>query len=284
MCEFCVQHGEGKKWYLQAKNYSDDLLSDVRRRKFIEEFADPAVIKQSLEDFDRRTERIQKLPGFIRDVVRRLVTRKMKKIHFGQVVPIEEIEQIFGFTNTIVRVPCVCRSSTVGQEKRYCYGISLEANGGKLAEILRSLEKIAPGGPDHKNFETLTKEEAVSAFRSHEHEGLCHTVWTFYTPFIGGICNCDRSDCYAMRSTVTESIPVMFRAEYVAQIDPDECVGCRECMRLCQFGAITYSASNKKSVVDQRWCYGCGICRSVCKKNAIRLEERASVPVAANLW
>jgi Pyruvate/2-oxoacid:ferredoxin oxidoreductase delta subunit len=284
MCEFCVQHGEGKKWYLQAKNYSDDLLSDVRRRKFIEEFADPAVIKQSLEDFDRRTERIQKLPGFIRDVVRRLVTRKMKKIHFGQVVPIEEIEQIFGFTNTIVRVPCVCRSSTVGQEKRYCYGISLEANGGKLAEIFRSLETIAPGGPDHKNFETLTKEEAVSAFRSHEHEGLCHTVWTFYTPFIGGICNCDRSDCHAMRSTVTESIPVMFRAEYVAQIDPDECVGCRECMRLCQFGAITYSASNKKSVVDQRWCYGCGICRSVCKKNAIRLEERASVPVAANLW
>ena len=38
MCEFCLQHGEGKKWYLQAKNYADDLLSDVRRRRFIKNF------------------------------------------------------------------------------------------------------------------------------------------------------------------------------------------------------------------------------------------------------
>ena len=28
MCEFCIKHGEGKKWYLQAKNYAEDLLSE----------------------------------------------------------------------------------------------------------------------------------------------------------------------------------------------------------------------------------------------------------------
>ncbi len=38
MCEFCHQHGEGKKWYLNAKNYSADLLADIDRRKFIKEF------------------------------------------------------------------------------------------------------------------------------------------------------------------------------------------------------------------------------------------------------
>ncbi|MDP2856571.1 MAG: hypothetical protein Q8P50_01160 [Bacillota bacterium] len=26
MCEFCHQHGEGKVWYLQIKNYLTDLL------------------------------------------------------------------------------------------------------------------------------------------------------------------------------------------------------------------------------------------------------------------
>ncbi|GAH22893.1 unnamed protein product, partial [marine sediment metagenome] len=26
MCEYCTEHGEGKKWYLQMKNYSDELL------------------------------------------------------------------------------------------------------------------------------------------------------------------------------------------------------------------------------------------------------------------
>ncbi len=284
MCEFCLKHGEGKKWYLQAKNYSDDLLSDVRRRRFIEEFADPRRIAQEVADSAQRTARLKNAPRFIQGLVGRLVTRKMKRVHFGQVVPIEEVEQILGFTNSIVRVACICRHVLLGKEKRYCYGISLAPNGGKLAEIVRGLSTSAPGGLDVNRFEALTKEEAVSAFHAHEHEGLCHTVWTFHTPFIGGICNCDRADCLAMRSTVTHGIPVMFRAEFVAAVDPDVCTGCRECLRLCQFGGLTYSPSNRKAVVDQRWCYGCGICRAACKQGAVRLEERAKSPVAAGLW
>ncbi len=280
MCEFCMKHGEGKKWYLQAKNYSDDLLSDVRRRKFIENFSDPEETAKGVQGINR----LQNAPKLIRDMVGRIITRKMKKTHFGQVVPIEEIEQIFGFTNSISRVACICRHTLLGKEKRYCYGISLAPDGGRLAEIFSGLDKSFYRGPDGAGFERLTKEEAVSAFRAHEREGLCHTVWTFYTPFIGGICNCDRSDCLAMRSTVTQGLPVMFRGEYVAEVAPDLCVGCRECMRLCQFGAITYSATNKKAVIDQRWCYGCGICRSMCKKDAIRLEDRTTSPVAAKLW
>ena len=129
-------------------------------------------------------------------------------------------------------------------------------------------------GPHVQELEVLSREEALAAFQSHELEGLCHSVWTFHTPFIGGICNCDRSDCLAMRCTVTQGIPVMFRGEYVAQVDPDLCVGCRDCLRLCQFGALAYSAANQKAVVDQRWCYGCGVCRSTCKKAAIHLQER----------
>jgi heterodisulfide reductase subunit A-like polyferredoxin len=124
----------------------------------------------------------------------------------------------------------------------------------------------------------------MEALREHDKEGLCHTVWTFHTPFMGGVCNCDRADCLAMRSTVTHRIPVMFRAEYVATVNPDQCTGCRQCMRVCQFGAISYSASNKKAVIDQRHCYGCGICRSVCPKDAVGLENRSDARVAANLW
>ncbi len=276
-----MKHGEGKKWYLQAKNYSDDLLSDARRRKFIEDFASSP---ESLSRNAHRMDRLMKAPRFIRSMVTRIVTQRMKKIHFGQVVPIEEIEQIFGFVNSIVRVACLCRHINLGQEKRYCYGISLAPDGGKLAEIVRGLDQSFRSGPYAAGIETLTKEEAISAFHTHEQEGLCHSVWTFYTPFIGGVCNCDRSDCLAMRSTVTHEIPVMFRAEYVAKVDPEACVGCRECMRLCQFGAVTYSASNRKAVIDQMWCYGCGVCRSVCKKKAIRLEDRTKVSAAANLW
>jgi len=281
MCEFCLKHGEGKKWYLQAENYSDDLLSDIRRRKFIESFfTDIESHKKGLD----RLEKLQKAPSFIRAIVGRLISRKMKKVHYGQVVPIEDVEQIFGFVNSIVRVACFCRHITLGSEKRYCYGVSLAPDGGKFGEIVRGLDGSFLNGPDTDGFETLSKDEAISALRDHEQEGLCHSVWTFYAPFIAGVCNCDRSDCLAMRCTVTQGIPVMFRAEYVAAVDLDQCNGCRQCMRVCQFGAIAYSAANKKAVIDQRQCYGCGICRSVCAKDAIRLEARSNVPAAAALW
>jgi Pyruvate/2-oxoacid:ferredoxin oxidoreductase delta subunit len=283
MCEFCLKHGEGEKWYLQAKNYSEDLLSDARRLKFLEYFAEPQTFDREFARMNKGVGRLKRLPWFIRTLISRMVSRKMKKVHFGQVVPIEEIEQIFAFTNSIVRVACFCRQTTLGKEKRYCYGISLGPNGGKLLEIFQALEAKYTGGVADNRFEMLTKEEALAAFRAHELEGLCHTVWTFQTPFIGGICNCDRSDCLAMQSTVTHAVPVMFRAEFVAEIDPEQCSGCRQCMRLCQFGALAYSAGNRCAVVDQGHCYGCGICRSVCQSQAIRLLDRAVTPVA-NLW
>lgn len=283
MCEFCLKHGEGEKWYLQARNYSEDMLSDIRRLKFLEKFSNPEELERGVTNYHRGVERLKKVPWFIRNMLSRLITRRMKKVHFGQVVPIEEIEQIFEFTNSVVRVACLCRQSTLGKEKRYCYGISMGPNGGKLLEIFQALEEKFTGGVDDNRFEMLTREEAIAAFRAHEQEGLCHTIWTFQTPFIGGICNCDRADCLAMRSTVTHEVPVMFRAEYLAEIDADRCTGCRQCMRLCQFGALSYSASTQKAVIDHAWCYGCGICRSVCKGSAIRLIDRAASP-AAHLW
>jgi len=281
MCEFCLKHGEGQKWYLQANNYSEDLLNDIRRRKMIQGFAaDGESTAKTIEKMDK----LSTAPKFIQALVRRLVPRKMKKRHYGQVVPIEDVEKIFGFVNSIVRVACYCRHFTVGKEKRYCYGISMGPNGGKFGELMKNVDTSFLTGPDSASVETLTKEQAIASFREHEKEGLCHTVWTFQTPFIGGICNCDRADCLAMRCTVTHNVPVMFRAEFIAETDPDKCVGCRQCMKLCQFGAISYSASNKKAVIDKMKCYGCGICRSVCVKDAIHLEPRANDPVVAKIW
>jgi len=281
MCQFCHTHGEGKKWYLRAKNYSDDLLSDLKRRKFIQDFfRDP----DSFEGDLKQMEKLDGAPPFVRRAISWNVTRKMKKVHFGQVVPIEEIDAIFDFLGSIVRVACICRRTTLGSEQRYCYGVSLSPEGGALSDIIEEINPTFLAGPDTAGLEILSREEAIEAFRSHEREGLCHTVWTFMAPFIGGICNCDRTDCMAMRAQLTHEIPVMFRGEYVAEIKPDLCNGCRACMRLCQFGAISYSPARKKSVIDLKRCYGCGVCREGCIKDAISLKERKSIPAIAHLW
>lgn len=156
--------------------------------------------------------------------------------------------------------------------------------GGELARIIREVDAAYMTGPNTAGIEQFSKEEALSFMREHEKNGLCHTVWTFIAPFIGGICNCDRSDCLAMRTTVTHGLPVMFRAEYVAEINPDLCNGCRQCMHVCQFGAIGYSAALEKSLIDPRRCYGCGICRSVCSNDAISLHGRSADPIASSIW
>lgn len=281
MCEFCLKHGEGKKWYLEASNYSEDLLSDIRRRRYIEHFAQGASeTARSVDGLDK----LEQSPRFIQSLMRTAINRHMKKNHFGQVVPMEDIERIFDFVNSIVRVACYCRYATLGREKRYCYGVSLGPNGGKLGQIMSGVDNSYLNGPDGTAMETVSKEEALAAFREHEQEGLCHTVWTFRAPFIGGICNCDRSDCSAMRCTVSHKLPVMFRAEYVAEVSLDCCTGCRQCMRVCQFGAISFSAARRKAVIDARACYGCGICRAACHKDAIELKDRLQVPAAAKRW
>ncbi|MHC4332743.1 MAG: hypothetical protein ACYSUV_03210 [Planctomycetota bacterium] len=69
-------------------------------------------------------------------------------MHYGQVVPIEDIERIFGFVNSVIRVACICRHVTLGKEKRYCYGVSIGPNGGKFGEIVRGLDGSFLNGPE----------------------------------------------------------------------------------------------------------------------------------------
>ena len=71
MCEFCIQHGDGKKWYLQAKNYSQDLLSDARRRNFIRNFfADPEHLTRDMQRLDKLTKIELGYPGdFLNEIL-----------------------------------------------------------------------------------------------------------------------------------------------------------------------------------------------------------------------
>jgi len=282
MCEFCHKHGEGKKWYLQAQNYAEDLLSDLRRRKMIKDFfSQPG----HLGEHATQVQQLDRVPSFVKSVMTPLMVNREKKTHYGQVVPIEDVERIFGFVNSIVRLPCICRQGKLGTEQRYCYGVSMvPQDESQFTKMIREIDMAYLTGPQTSGLETLTRETALAGLRELEKKALCHTVWTFITPFIGGVCNCDRSDCMAMLSTVTMGHPVMFRAEYVAEMNPELCNGCRQCMRVCQFGAMGFSIANEKVIIDPRRCYGCGICRASCTKNAITLKDRSVVPLAANRW
>ena len=100
------------------------------------------------------------------------------------------------------------------------------------------------------------------------------------SPRVGG--NTDECAAYVERKIAAAGHETQLVRVHDRHIEP--CRGCRACMRVCQFGAIAYSAADKKAYVDQTACYGCGVCRSACAKEAIELKPRAEVPAVANHW
>ena len=289
MCEFCTKHGEGKKWYLQMKNYSDELLheelSAVQRgvtgartrmewgEGFWRSFIRPAtssfaVIQEEPNGIPPSTELVASQPTDEDLVARRMVE------HFGQVLPIEDVEHVIDMVHSITRMPCGCRFLTTGKtDKRYCFGFAIDKLGilGRYPDAASSLE-------------VLDKPEARKAFRKYDEEGLVHSIWTGVTPYVRGMCNCDR-DCGAYRGYIEEQGPPhFFRAEYVGQIDWDLCTGCKACISQCQFGAQFYSSALSKVYINPSRCFGCGVCRAACADGAIALVPRTQIHEAAALW
>jgi ferredoxin len=275
MCEFCVQHGEGKKWYLQAKHYSQEMVSD-ERRSMIETFGSDYE-KLMADGVGKISRAVAEDPAKAESLFP-VHTQLLKKFHWGQVVPIEEIEQILDMTLSVVRVPCACRSTLKGfREARYCFGLT--GTGSDPSTTPRKRHPDFSSG-----VETLDRDEAKQAMRKLDKLGLVHSVWTFVSPHIGGVCNCSINDCVALRTRERVGMQTMFKAEYVATIDWETCNGCRNCMRMCNFGAIGYSAYANKCTVDQLQCYGCGVCRAICHKKSITLQDRNANPMLVNEW
>jgi Pyruvate/2-oxoacid:ferredoxin oxidoreductase delta subunit len=281
MCQFCHSHGDGKKWYLKAENYSAELLDNLERRRYFEEFLPQAETWNGAK-VEAGFQKAMQSPAWLRKLIYWFRERRQQRDHFGQVVPLEDLAQVMDLANSIVRIPCICRKMNKGRnDATYCFGLGLDPE--KMLGMKEAFLQTFQLGPEDAHFDRLSKAEALDLHRRFEKQGLIHTIWTFKTPFIGGLCNCDRADCLAMLS-YRYNFRAFFRAEFVAEVNVDACTGCRECHAMCQFGAIGFSVMDQKTFIDPIRCYGCGICRSACEMAAIHLTPRPEHPLAHNLW
>ena len=269
MCEFCTKHGDGKIWYKNASNYSQDLLSDLRRRGYIENF-----LRTTIRDGFLTLGRIEALHGKKGRLPARIIRGiedRAKVEHFGQVLPIEEVRGLVLKADTIVRMPCACRWTAEKREERCCYGIAFGAEPWYAHVDMSYFGKAPDAG-----LEALTGAEAVRQMEEMDEAGAVHTIWTMMTPFIGAVCNCTANDCIAMRTLSGIGAETMARAEYAAVIDGDLCTGCGLCEERCQFAAIDRIREGGRvfAGINEHRCFGCGLCRSVCAPGAISLRPR----------
>lgn len=277
MCRFCVEHGEGERWYLNAKNYAFDLESDLRRREYIVSFIDG--FGETHDKAMEWGERLNRLPSPLSRAGKTAISRHMQKVHFGQPVPIEECERILDLATSITVIPCICRMHAPGKRAdEVCVLVTTQPIETVLADGFRDYED----GPTLDDFHRIDKQQAMALLAECEQSGLMHSIWTFQTPFTAAICNCNlESGCAAMRLTAGYGIKVMWRGEWVARLDQERCTACQACSRVCPFGAIS---SNGRVEIRAAECWGCGVCRSACRHQAIKLEERSASPDMANVW
>ena len=289
MCKFCTEHGEGKKWYLEIKNYADELLyeelsSDQKEivgvttrveylNDLFENFIMPAMSVVPEKPGEPESEPSSSgFPEVLPSEDEALGARQLE--HFGQLLPIEDVEEVIDIASSITRMACGCRFVSTGKkDERYHFGLMVDRRGtlGKFPDAASSLE-------------VLEKEEAKSMFREYDQEGLMHIVWTAVTPYVMALCNCDH-DCLNYKGFIEKKgVPRFFRGEYVSQVDLDLCTGCKSCMTQCQFGAQFYSSTLSKVYIDPTRCFGCGVCRAACADGAIALVPRQEVAEAANVW
>lgn len=278
MCKFCVEHGEGERWYLQAKNYSYDLDSDLRRRQYMTDFI--VGFPEMRENTLRWMERFDRLPAPLSRSVKALISRRQQEIHFGQPVPLEECEQILQIATSITVIPCICRMHAPGKTADpVCILVTTQPVEAILEEGFRDYRD----GPALDDFNRIDSASAMELLRQCEGERLLHSIWTFKTPFAAAICNCNlESGCMAMRLTSEFGLKTMWRGESVATLESEVCTRCARCAHVCPFGAIEVSRGTV--TLHDAACWGCGICRSVCTAGALSLTQRSLVPNVANLW
>lgn len=256
MCEFCIQHGEGKKWFQASKNYSEKLAQAVEREEFIRDF-----FKNYERNYRKnvlKADLATRMP-FIREYAKKKISNYFTKKHAGQVVCLEDAISICGLAGRVSVIECPCRKYLFNAEERECILF------GTTAEIVEGIPSL--------NLKDLGVEDAVELLKSVENKGEIHTVWTFMTPYIGAICNCGRTQCLMFHLKNRYDVSEIIRKGHEkAVVDHELCDGCGKCQRVCQFNAITLFDGEAR--INTSDCYGCGTCRNHCPESAIQLVPR----------
>jgi ferredoxin len=120
----------------------------------------------------------------------------------------------------------------------------------------------------------ISKDEALGILNVAEEAGL--VLSPSNTQEIEWICCCCSCCCPNLKFAKMLPRPAdLVRSYYQAEIDPELCSACGECIERCQMEAIQ-EGQDCSTIIDGR-CIGCGLCVSTCPEEAISLVAKPAV-------
>jgi len=99
-------------------------------------------------------------------------------------------------------------------------------NFGVLSGVIEKLPRFIPENTKVR----LDRDEALERLEEQNKKGRVATVWFQPVPYINAICSCEVLQCGGLRLRTDFGLKAVYKAEYVADIDPDLCQGCKTCV------------------------------------------------------
>lgn len=145
--------------------------------------------------------------------------------------PYEEISHwLTKYQNHIALAPCQCR--LVRQQMD-------EGTGNMPEEMCIILGATAESCIRTGKARRITRKEAEDVLALAEKRGYMHQVTNMDgTDKIWALCNCERNICFALRTSQYFGTPNMSRSNYIAEVDPEKCAACGQCVETCPANAI----------------------------------------------
>lgn len=69
----------------------------------------------------------------------------------------------------------------------------------------------------------------------------------------------------------------------VALLDERLCTGCKTCVDLCAYSAISFDEARKVASFNQALCQGCGTCAAACPTAAISVQHYTPEEIFAQI-
>lgn len=199
-----------------------------------------------------------------------IVLDKEVEVPIEKIIPTQNIDEIVKKFDDIAVGKCFCRQheEILGHP---CKQI-------ELVDSCFTLGKSARHTSKHGFSRLVSQEEALDILNICREAGLVHKAYHLASDINKeevAICNCCGDGC-CPNSLKGAYIPQNNASSFVAEINPDLCVGCGTCVEKCH-NAIIELNDDDKAERDEEFCIGCGVCAYFCPENAINLVEKKRI-------
>jgi heterodisulfide reductase subunit A len=191
----------------------------------------------------------------------------------GEVTDIPETPEEEG------RLVVLCEDTLIGRQRRLPVDMVILSN---------ALEPRADAGETAKLFSISRSRDG---FFMEKHPKLDPVATTTDGVFVAGCCQGpkDIPDTVAQASAAAARAMAMISKGSVeieaatAIIEEEFCSGCKTCIALCPYNAISFNEERKTSVINEALCKGCGTCAAACPSGAITSRHFTAEQIMAQL-